>query len=151
MEFLSLRVYNNDIKNNIKLFPKTWNILKNIPNLTTISFSILEPNKFIPPHKGPYKGIMRYFLCVDIPDGECYLIVDGIRYNFKNGDDILWDDTYTHSVVNNTKGKRIILLCDIYRNDLGFVKNFYNKILFSMSKKYISNYVKKTEVKQNIV
>ena len=150
MNLLILRVYNNNIKKNIKLFPKTYKILKDIPNITTISFSILDPQKEIQPHKGPYRGIMRYFLCLDIPEGECYLLVNRNKYNFKNGDDILWDDTYTHFVVNNTNGKRIILLCDIYRNKLPLLTKVSNKAIFKLSKKFIKSYTNKTEVKQTI-
>jgi len=42
--------------NNIKLCPDTWRICQNIPGLITVIFSIMEPGKHLPPHRGPYNG-----------------------------------------------------------------------------------------------
>ena len=33
-------------------------------------FSILSPRKHIPPHRGPYKGVLRYHLGLIIPGAE---------------------------------------------------------------------------------
>jgi len=37
------------------------------------------------------------------------------KYHWKDGEDILFDDTYEHYVVNNTNEIRIILFCDVDR------------------------------------
>jgi beta-hydroxylase len=46
---------------------------------------------------------------------KCYINVDGERYWWKDGEAVLFDETYIHSVENDTDVTRIILLCDIER------------------------------------
>ena len=43
---------------------------------------------------------------------------------------ILFDDTYTHEVVNNTEEHRIALLLDIKRKIPGFFMRQYDKFVF---------------------
>ena len=52
---------------NIDLCPQTWRIVQAIPGLTTVMFSILEPGKRIPPHRGPYNGVLRLHLGLIVP------------------------------------------------------------------------------------
>lgn len=77
-------------------------------------FSILEPGSKITPHAGPFKGCIRYHLGLNCPK-NAYIKVDGIKYNWKNGKDILFDDTFVHEVNNDSDELRIILFCDIER------------------------------------
>ncbi len=53
---------------NIKLCPKTWRICQKIPGLITVMFSILEPGKHLPPHRGPYNGVLRLHLGLIVPE-----------------------------------------------------------------------------------
>lgn len=39
--------------NNINLCPQTWTICQNIPGLISVMYSIMEPGKHLPPHRGP--------------------------------------------------------------------------------------------------
>ena len=52
---------------NIDLCPQTWRIVQTIPGLTTAMFSILEPGKRLPPHRGPYNGVLRLHLGLLVP------------------------------------------------------------------------------------
>ena len=56
---LNLLLYNIWHKKNVELCPKTTSLLKDIKSIKSAYFSILDPGKHIPPHKGPYKGIIR--------------------------------------------------------------------------------------------
>src|SRR5262252_3411897 len=47
---------------NIDLCPETWRLVRSIPGVTTAMFSILEPGKRIPAHRGPYNGVLRLHL-----------------------------------------------------------------------------------------
>src|SRR5258705_6614938 len=53
---------------NIDLCPQTWRIVQAMPGLTTAMFSILEPGKRIPPHRGPYNGVLRLHLGLIVPE-----------------------------------------------------------------------------------
>ena len=53
---------------NIALCPETWRIVQAIPGLTTAMFSMLEPGKRLPPHRGPYNGVLRLHLGLLVPE-----------------------------------------------------------------------------------
>ncbi len=121
---------------NIDRCPHLKKYLEN-DNITSAFFSVLEPGKFIEPHYGPFKGILRYHLGILIPKGECYISVDDIKYFWKNGEGVLFDETYLHYVHNNTQYKRAILFIDVKR-PLFFPLNILNNfILYIMG---ISHY-----------
>ena len=50
--------------------PETTRLVETIPGMTTAMFSILAPGKRIPPHDGPYKGVLRYHLGLLVPEPE---------------------------------------------------------------------------------
>ena len=130
---LNLMVYNMWHKKNAKLCPKTKSLLKKMKRVKGVCFSVLAPGKHIPAHKGPYKGIMRYQLALKVPkDGECKIFVDSVPYFWTEGKSVLFDDTYTHEVVNNTSEHRVALLLDIKREIPGFFMRQYDFFIFKL-------------------
>ena len=128
---LNLLLYGMWHKKNADLCPKTTSLLKKMKGVKSAYFSVLSPGKHIPPHKGPYKGIIRYQLAISVPKkGECKIIVDDKDYFWIEGKSVLFDDTYTHEVVNNTGEHRIALLLDIKRKVPGFFMRQYDKFVF---------------------
>lgn len=129
----NLMIYGMWHSENQSLCPKTSNLLSKMPSVTSAYFSVLAPGKHIPPHKGPYKGILRYQLALSVPkNGECKILVDGNPYFWTEGKSVLFDDTYTHEVVNNTNEKRIALLLDIKRPVPGFFMGLYDKMVYKL-------------------
>ena len=53
-------------------------------------------------------------------------------YFWKEGKSVLFDDTYTHEVVNNTKEHRIALLLDVKRKIPGIFMRLYDKFVFKL-------------------
>src|SRR5262245_37830615 len=53
---------------NIKLCPETWRVVRKIPGLITVMFSIFEPGKYLQPHRGPYNGVLRLHLGLLVPE-----------------------------------------------------------------------------------
>jgi beta-hydroxylase len=53
---------------NARRCPNTIKVLKKIPGVTTAMFSILSPGKHIPPHRGPYAGVLRLHLGLLVPE-----------------------------------------------------------------------------------
>ena len=50
------------------------------------------------------------------------------KYKWKNGEDILFDDTFTHSVKNLSDKPRIILFCDILTTTDSKTVDYINKL-----------------------
>lgn len=142
--------YSKDICN----FPVLKKILDKNYEIANCFISILEPRTHIPIHKGYFKGILRLMFPIKIPKDKknCFLWLNGIKYNWIEGKCVLWDDIYPHKVYNNTDETRIVLYMDIYR----LPKNkIFRKVVFraidkflniQMIKNYKTKYIKSTEI-----
>ena len=87
-----------------------------MPAVKGAMFALLEPRSHLNPHRDPFAGSLRYHLGLVTPNSDdCFISVDGERYFWKDGEAVLFDETYIHFVENNTDETRIILLCDIER------------------------------------
>jgi beta-hydroxylase len=96
--------------------PKTLAILEHIPSVKAAMFAMLPPGGTLTLHRDPYAGSLRYHLGLATPnDDGCAIIVDGERYSWRDGEDIVFDETYLHWAENRTDKDRIILFCDIER------------------------------------
>jgi ornithine lipid ester-linked acyl 2-hydroxylase len=100
---------------NTRLCPKTTNVLESIPGLKTAFFSILAPGKVIPPHRGPYKGLLRAHLGVRVPDGNCAIRVGSDTENWQRGQTLFFDDTLNHEAWNLSSQERVVLFLDVLR------------------------------------
>lgn len=116
---IPLRVFGKDFKMYMNMCPFTCKILQDHPEIKSCIFSIMEPGKIIQPHVGPYDGLLRYQLALDIPvpidNQECYLYVGDEKYSWTEGEGILFDEANVHGAVNTTDKQRIVLLIDIER------------------------------------
>ena len=67
-------------------------------------------------HRDPYAGSVRYRLGLVTPNNDqCFIEVDGERRSWRDGEAIIFDETFVHWAQNNTQHTRIILFCDIER------------------------------------
>lgn len=119
---------------NIAACPDTWRVCQNIPGLITVMFSILEPGKHLPPHRGPYNGVLRLHLGLIVPEPREQL---GIRvekdtYRWKEGEAVIFDDAYEHEAWNRTPHTRVVLFVD-FRKPLSFPANFLNWLLLNLA------------------
>jgi len=119
---------------NIRQCPETWRICQKIPGLITVMFSILEPGKHLPPHRGPYNGVLRLHLGLIVPEPREQL---GIRvekevYRWKEGEAVIFDDAYEHEAWNRTPHTRVVLFVD-FRKPLSFPANFLNWLLLNLA------------------
>lgn len=114
--------------------PQTSKIISQLKDVHIAMFSILEPKKKIIPHKGPSTGCLRYHLGLKIPkdNQNCYITVNNEKFFWEEGKGLVFDDTYVHSVNNDTDEPRIILFVDIER-PLVFPFNYINKGLINFS------------------
>ena len=79
-------------------------------------FASLPPGAKLVRHRDPYAGSLRYHLGLVTPnDPGCYIDVDGERYHWKDGEAVMFDETFIHHAENTTDRPRVILFCDIER------------------------------------
>jgi ornithine lipid ester-linked acyl 2-hydroxylase len=102
---------------NCKRCPATVAALKKIPGMKTGFFSILAPRKHIPPHRGPYNGVLRLHLGLVVPEprDRVRIRVDDQICTWEEGRALLFDDSYNHEVWNDTDGWRVVLFVDFVR------------------------------------
>jgi len=91
--------------------------------------TLLGPGAELKRHRDPFAGSLRYHLGLVTPNTDkCRIFIVGNMYSWRDGEDILFDETYIHSAINETDKDRIILFCDIERPlRFGWVR-FINKI-----------------------
>ena len=112
--------------------PDTARLLQKIPGMKTAFFSILSPGKRLPPHRGPYRGVMRYHLPLLVPQhGPCGIRVGDQTATFEEGVGIMFDDTYEHEAWNDTKETRVVLFLDITR-PMKFPFNIINSAIITV-------------------
>lgn len=119
---------------NIDLCPETWRIVQAIPGLTTVMFSILEPGKRIPPHRGPYNGLLRMHLGLIVPEPHERLAirVGSEQHHWQEGHALIFDDAYEHEAWNQTAEVRVVLFVD-FAKPLRFPANVLNRLLLGLA------------------
>lgn len=138
------------IEDNCRLAPRTADILRRVPGIYTAFFSVLEPHQHIQPHYGYYKGFLRYHLGVKVPrnnvDECCWIRVNasqsdndaddkslidkGERYYWRNGEGVMFDDTFMHEAANDSDEVRVVLFVDVARSMPWHLDLFNRLILF---------------------
>ncbi|MDY0748574.1 aspartyl/asparaginyl beta-hydroxylase domain-containing protein [Paucibacter sp. R3-3] len=99
-----------------ELCPVTTALLREIPNVKAAMFAELPPGSRLVRHRDPFAGSLRYHLGLVTPnDDGCYIDVDGQRYSWRDGQGVVFDETFLHWAENTTNVNRIILFCDIER------------------------------------
>lgn len=98
------------------LCPRSVEILSRIPSIKAAMFAQLPPGGKLGLHRDPYAGSLRYHLGLDTPnDDACRIVVDGESYAWRDGEAVMFDETYLHWAENRTANDRVILFCDIER------------------------------------
>ena len=97
--------------------PRTAALLDGIPGLTTAFFSILAPGTRIPPHRGPWGGVIRYHLGLIVPEPAeaCGIDVGGEVAHWAEGGSLVFDDSYEHTAWNDSDKVRVVLFLDVMR------------------------------------
>jgi beta-hydroxylase len=101
--------------------------------MKTAFFSILSAGKHIPPHRGPYKGVIRAHLGLIVPEPRerCRIQVGDQFAHWEEGKVMVFDDCYPHQVWNDTAGIRVVLFLDIVR-PLRFPVNLLNAFILKL-------------------
>ena len=99
-----------------ELCPKTLELVKDMPSIKAAMFTELPPGAKLGIHRDPYAGSLRYHLAVVAPnDDRCFINVNGTPYSYREGEDVVFDETYMHWAENFSQGNRIVFFCDVER------------------------------------
>ena len=102
-----------------KLCPKTCAVLDSIPAIRSALFTVLPPGAQIGRHHDPLASSLRYHLGLLTPNSaKCALTLDEVEHPWLDGEELLFDQSYLHSAVNQTDKLRLILFCDVEKTQL---------------------------------
>jgi aspartyl/asparaginyl beta-hydroxylase (cupin superfamily) len=94
--------------------PKTAELIYTIPDMISCDYSFLKPNSHIQPHKGYTKMVLRGHLPLVVPEGHnCAIRVGNETREWKEGELMIFDDSFEHEAWNRSDKDRVILMFDI--------------------------------------
>ncbi|HET7134535.1 MAG TPA: aspartyl/asparaginyl beta-hydroxylase domain-containing protein [Casimicrobiaceae bacterium] len=98
------------------LCPKTVALVQSSPAINAAMFALLPPGSKLGAHRDPFAGSLRYHLGLVTPNADtCRIVVDGEAYAWRDGEPVMFDETFIHTAENRSDVPRIILFCDIER------------------------------------
>jgi beta-hydroxylase len=125
-----LKWYKGALPSAEPLCPKTLELLKKLPNVKAAMFVMLPPGARLGKHRDPYAGSLRYHLGLEVPGtDDCFIEVDDQKYSWRDGQDVLFDETYIHWAHNQSQKNRLILFCDVARPMNNPVATLVNKFV----------------------
>lgn len=111
-----LKWYRAPLPSAVERCPATIELLNQCPSVKAAMFACLPSGGVLKPHRDPFAGSLRYHLGLVTPNSDkCYILVDGQKHAWRDGQDVLFDETYIHEAKNDTDSYRIILFCDVSR------------------------------------
>jgi beta-hydroxylase len=138
-----LKWYDDFLPSAQALCPRTVALLRSVPTVRAALFAFLPAGGKLTEHRDPYAGSLRYHLGLITPNSDaCRIFVDGERYVWHDGEDVVFDETYIHRAENRTTQDRLILFCDIERPLRTPVMRALNR--------FIANYVLRVTASRNV-
>lgn len=99
-----------------KLCPKSVAILRQVPQIKAAMFALLPDGGKLLAHRDPYAGSLRFHMGLATPNSDkCRIYIDGEPYSWRDGEAIVFDETYIHSAINESGMDRLILFADVER------------------------------------
>ncbi|MCB1694285.1 MAG: aspartyl/asparaginyl beta-hydroxylase domain-containing protein, partial [Pseudomonadales bacterium] len=111
-----LKWYGANLRSAEDMCPRTVAMLDAIPSVKGAMFAMLPPGARLVRHRDPYAGSLRYHLGLVTPNSDaCFIEVDGQRYAWRDGEAVMFDETYLHFAENQSGVNRIVLFLDVKR------------------------------------
>ncbi len=108
--------YDEPLQSAKALCPKTVELVQSLPNVNGAMFALLPPGGDLGKHRDPFAGSLRYHLGLVTPNNDtCKIWVDGQMYSWRDGEAVMFDETYIHWAENKSDVTRLILFCDVER------------------------------------
>ena len=108
--------YGHPLPSAQRLCPKSVELLSSVPTIKGALFANLPAGSFLGRHRDPFAGFVRYQVALDTPNSDdCWISVDGEKRSWRDGQVMIFDETYVHEVRNDTDKDRLVLFCDVER------------------------------------
>jgi len=108
--------YDDSVPSARALCPKTVSLVDSIPTVNAAMFALLPPGSKLGAHRDPFAGSLRYHLGLVTPNNDtCRIVVDGQPYHWRDGEPVMFDETFIHTAENRSDITRLILFCDVER------------------------------------
>lgn len=107
--------------------PRTSALLESLPlvrireHAPEICFSVLAPGTHILPHTGVSNLRVVVHLPLIVP-ADCAIVVGGEAHAWREGEVVVFDDTFVHEAWNRGPSRRVILLMDTWNPHLSEVE-----------------------------
>ncbi len=120
--------------NNARKCPETWRILQKIPGMRAAMFSVFEPGKHLPAHRGPYNGVLRLHLGlkVDEVSDRLAIRVGDTLCHWQEGKALIFDDAFEHEAWNHTETTRVVLFVD-FDKPLRWPARMFNRMVLGLA------------------
>lgn len=106
--------FNMKLPLHAKLCPKTAELVYSIPEILSCDFSYLNPHTHVKPHKGYSRMVLRCHIPLIVPNVEkCGLRVGNETRHWKEGELMIFDDSFDHEAWNDSDESRVVLMFDI--------------------------------------
>jgi len=133
---LVLKAYGTVLPRNHARCPVLAKTVASVPDVLSAALSFLAPGKHVPEHRGPFRGVIRFYMGLSVPvarDGHpaAVLTIDHREHRIGDGQCILWDDTFPHEVLNRGDRVRIALLLDVRRRGMPLDMTLLSRILIA--------------------
>lgn len=125
-----LKWYGEFLPSAQSLCPNTTTLLGRVESVNAAMFALLPPGSRLGKHRDPFAGSLRYHLGLSTPNSEqCAIVVDGEPYHWRDGEAVMFDETFIHYAYNETDTPRLILFCDIDRPLRNPIARFINRYI----------------------
>lgn len=110
-------------EDNRRACPRTAELLDNLPlcrireHAPETLFSVLAPGTHLLPHRGITNTRVVGHLALIVPP-DCALKVADQEYAWREGEVVLFDDTYLHEAWNRSEQLRVVLIFDLWNPQL---------------------------------
>lgn len=103
------------IEANCERCPTTARLVSQIPRMTSAMFSVFAPHTFLPLHRAPNRGSLRYQLALTIPGppGACRIRIGEEMVHWEEGKSLLFDHSVHHEAWNDSTSDRFVLFIEV--------------------------------------
>ncbi|MCC6198096.1 MAG: aspartyl/asparaginyl beta-hydroxylase domain-containing protein [Burkholderiales bacterium] len=111
-----LKWYDAPLPSAMALCPRTVALVQSIPTINGAMFAMLPAGSDLGRHRDPFAGSLRYHLGLVTPNSDaCRIVVDGEAYSWRDGEAVMFDETFIHWAENRGDVDRLILFADVER------------------------------------